>query len=139
MRGTFEEVRTVPPTTEESWQTPVLDLDAAKGSHSYLGLGGGMGDASCKLLAEMPTERRKALLTELFTENGLNLGVVRVQVGANDYSTEVYTYDDGEEDPELKRFSIARDKKWVLPILREVASVRKDVFSLPHHGLRQDG
>lgn len=129
-RGAFEAVRTVPPTAEEAWQTPVLDLDAAKGSHPYLGLGGGMGDASCKLLSEMPAERRQALLEELFTEKGLNLGVVRVQVGANDYSTEVYTYDDGEEDPGLKRFSIARDRKWVLPVLREVAAVRPDAFFL---------
>lgn len=128
--GTFSEVRTVPPTYEEAWQTPVLDLDAARGAHAYLGLGGGMGDASCRLLAELPADKRRALLEELFTPKGLNLGVVRVQVGANDYSTEVYTYDDGAADPNLERFSIDRDKRWVLPVLREVASVQKDVFFL---------
>ena len=128
MDGAYAPVRTVPPMREEAWQTPVLDLDAAKTSHPYLGLGGGMGDASCKLLSEMPADRRRALLEDLFTPKGLDLGVVRVQVGANDYSTEVYTYDDGDADPELKRFSIDRDRKWVLPVLREVVSVRKDVF-----------
>ena len=130
MNGTFTEVRTVPPTSEEAWQTPVLDLDAARSSHPYLGLGGGLGDATCKLLSELPPDRRRALLEELFSEKGLNLSVARIQVGANDYSTEVYTYDDGAPDPELKRFSIDKDRRWVLPTLLEVSEIRKDVFFL---------
>ena len=47
-------------------------------------------DASAWVLANMPAEKRQKLLRELFTPEGCNLGAVRLNVGASDYSTGLY-------------------------------------------------
>jgi len=37
----------------------------------------------------------------------------RIAIGASDYSTALYSYDEGPADPELKRFSIDHDRDYV--------------------------
>ena len=40
----------------------------------------------------------------------------------------MYSYDEGEPDLELKRFSIEQDRRYILPILREVRKVNPEIF-----------
>jgi glucosylceramidase len=58
----------------------------------------------------------------------MGLNVCRTCIGASDYSTEVYGFDEGEPDPELKRFSIAHDRAYLLPMLRQARAVNPDLF-----------
>ena len=51
-----------------------------------------------------------------------------VCVGASDYSTKLYSYDDGEADPDLTRFSIEHDREYILPMLRQAGRVNPDLF-----------
>jgi glucosylceramidase len=57
---------------------------------------------------------------------GLSTG--RVCLGWSDYSTKVYSYDDGEADPELTRFSIDHDREYIVPMLRQARQVNPDLF-----------
>ena len=113
---------------EEAWMTPCVDLDAAKTSHAYLGLGGSFAEASCELLMGLPAEKRQAILEDLFTERGLNLSIGRLHVGSSDYSTSLRTYDDGPEDLKLERFSIEADRKAVLPVVKAALAVCPDLY-----------
>ena len=113
---------------EEAWMTPCVDLDAARPSHGYLGLGGSFAEASCELLMALPVERRRAILEDLFTTKGLNLSVGRLHVGSSDYSTSLRTYDDGPEDLKLERFSIAADRKSVIPVVKESMAANPDLY-----------
>ena len=110
-----------------------LDLDQAVESHKILGFGISMTDASCYMLNTLPPEQRHALLKDLFTQEGLDLSIARLNVGSSDYSTEVYCYNDTADDLEMKHFSIDRDREYLIPIIREVLDLRKDlyVFSSP--------
>jgi glucosylceramidase len=58
----------------------------------------------------------------------MGLNVCRTCIGASDYSTEAYSYDEGEPDPELKRFSIDRDREYILPMLRQARGLNPDLF-----------
>jgi glucosylceramidase len=58
----------------------------------------------------------------------MNLNVCRTCIGASDYSTDVFSYDEGEPDPEMKRFSIAHDQAYVLPMLRQARKVNPELF-----------
>jgi glucosylceramidase len=68
------------------------------------------------------------LFHELFHPTKMGLNVCRTCMGSSDYSTEVFSYDEGEPDPEMKRFSIAHDQAYVLPMLQLARKQNPDLF-----------
>ena len=105
-----------------------LDVDAAKERHEFLALGASLTDASAWVLADMPAGRREKLLRELFTPEGCNLGAIRLNIGASDYSTGLYTYDDTPDDVAMENFSLSRDDEFLVPMARAIKAVRPDLF-----------
>ena len=126
--GGLHETHPIVASSCEAYEAATVDLDAARPSHPYLGIGGGFAEASCKLIMSLPEGRRAELLRMLFAKDGANLNIGRLHVGASDYSTKVYTLDDGVADPELKRFSIDPDREWILPAVKAALQVRPDLF-----------
>ena len=57
----------------------------------------------------------------------MNLNIGRLTIGSSDYSAEVYTYDDTENDTELKHFSIDRDKEYIIPMIKEILEIKPDL------------
>jgi glucosylceramidase len=118
------------------WHSPRADLtdkitiDAGKKYQSILGFGGAFTDASCYTFNKMPADKRQKLLEQFFGngDGGLGLNVCRTCIGASDYSTKVYSFDEGDADPDLKRFSIAHDIEYILPVLRQARKVNPDLF-----------
>ena len=95
--------------------------------NSFNGFGVALTGASCYNLMQMEKEERQKLLKYIYTEEGLNLSVARIPVGSCDYSAEIYTYDDGPNDTELKHFSIERDRAYILPMIKEIISIKPDL------------
>src|SRR5258708_1120298 len=52
----------------------------------------------------------------------------RTCVGAADSAAKLYSYDDGDADPELNRFSIDHDREYILPLLRRVREINPTLF-----------
>ena len=105
----FREIATSGFTVHPYPAVKPLDVDAAKAKHPFLGLGASLTDAAAWVLADMPEGKRAKLLRELFTPEGCNLGAIRLNIGASDYSTALYSYDDVAGDVEMKHFSLKRD------------------------------
>ena len=110
-----------------------VTIDTSKHFQKMHGFGAAMTDASALLLSEMPEARRKALMAELFgrANDGLGLSFTRLTVGASDFSTHDYSYDDtpgNAPDPELRHFSIEPAKKYVLPRTREALAINPDLL-----------
>jgi glucosylceramidase len=93
-----------------------------------LGFGAAFTDASCFLFSRLPAQQRATLFRELFHPSEMNLNVCRTCIGASDYSTSVYSFDEGEADPELTRFTIDHDKSYILPMLREARQQNSELF-----------
>jgi len=93
-----------------------------------LGFGAAFTDAACFTLSRLSENDRASLLHTMFGKDQHALGVGRIAIGASDYSTAAYSYDDGAADPELKRFSIDHDRDYVLPTLRAALSANADLF-----------
>jgi len=106
----------------------VIELNPAKKFQEMLGFGAAFTDAACYTFNRLDTSAREQLFHELFHPSEMGLSVCRTCIGASDYSTEVFSYDEGEPDPEMKRFSIAHDQPYVLPILREARKQNPDLF-----------
>lgn len=129
----FREVATSGFTIHPYPAVEALDVDSAKELHEFLALGASLTDASAWILANMPADRREKLLRELFTPEGCNLGAIRLNMGASDYSTGLYCYDDTPGDVEMKDFTLARDDEFLVPMAKAVKAVRPDtyVFAAP--------
>lgn len=93
-----------------------------------LGFGAAFTDAACFMFNQLAAKQRELLFHELFHPAEMGLNVCRTCIGASDYSTKVYSYDEGEPDPELKRFSIEHDREYILPMLREARTANPDLF-----------
>lgn len=108
----------------------VIELDVSKKLQEYLGIGGAFTDAACYVFNQLSVSARERLFHEMFHPSEMGLSVGRICIGSSDYSTAVYSYDEGEPDPELKRFSIEHDRAYILPILRQARKVNPGLFLL---------
>ena len=125
----FRRIRnTVPFSPHCAPAVPVLDLDAAKTSHEFKGLGVSFAEASCRLLSELPDERRREFLEMVFSRKGAGVTMGRIHVGCSDYSAHIYTYDDVADDMELKHFSIDPDRRYVIPVIKEAQKICPELY-----------
>ncbi len=106
----------------------VIALDPEKKFQEILGFGAAFTDASCYMFNQLSADARGRLFHELFHPSEMGLNVCRTCIGASDYSTELYSFDEGEPDPDLKRFSIDHDRAYFLPALRQAREVNPDLF-----------
>ncbi len=106
-----------------------IRIDPGQRNQEILGFGAAFTDASCYLFHRLNPGDREALLAELFGPTGLRLSVCRTCIGASDYSTSAYSFDDSSDpDPELTRFSIEHDRAYILPSLRSARQANPDLF-----------
>ena len=93
------------------------------------GFGAAMTDSSAWLLHdELSAKVGGTVMNTLFATGGIHLSFVRVPMGASDYTRNgrPYTYDDrplGRSDPNLSHFSIAHDRAYILPELRQALAI----------------
>jgi glucosylceramidase len=105
-----------------------IELDPSKKFQEILGFGAAFTDAACYTFNRLDASPREQLFHELFHPAEMGMNVCRTCIGSSDYSTELFSYDEGEPDPEMKRFSIAHDQAYVLPMLREARKQNPDLF-----------
>lgn len=96
----------------------------------FKGFGVAITGSSCYQLSLMESEERKELLRNVYGKDGLGLTVARISIGASDYSAELYSYDDVPFDTELKYFSVERDEKYVIPMIKEILEIEPQLYIL---------
>ena len=116
--------------TEKAGKVAASDLiiDDGRRAQTILGFGAALTDSSCYLMNKLPEDQKKTLMDELFSPSKMGLSTARIAIGASDYAQVAYSFDDGEADPELKRFSIAHDEENILPILQMARKANPDLF-----------
>src|SRR5690348_15092386 len=114
------------PSRKPSGET--ITLNQEKTFQEILGFGAAFTDASCYIFSQLSPEAREQLFHQLFHSSKLGLSVCRTCIGASDYSTELYSFDEGGADPDLERFSIEHDQKYFLPALQQARKVNPDLF-----------
>ncbi len=105
-----------------------LRLNPSMKFQEILGFGGAFTDATCYTFNRLSPAERDKLFREMFHPSEMGLSVGRICVGSSDYSTKVYSFDEGEPDPELTRFSIEHDREYILPVLRQARKLNPDLF-----------
>lgn len=102
----------------------VITVNASQRFQTMDGFGADMTDSSAWLLQKQlnPADRSEVMHRLFGDGSGIAVSFVRVPLGASDLALDHYSYDDmpsGQSDPQLKHFSIAHDRAYIVPALRE--------------------
>ena len=105
-----------------------LAVEPGRTFQTMEGFGFALTGGSARHLAGMTPGARAALLQELFAHDGTNIGIscLRISIGASDLDDRPFSYDDlprGETDAKLEKFSLAPDRDFLIPMLREILAI----------------
>jgi glucosylceramidase len=113
-----------------------LTVDPNQSFQRMDGFGGALTDSSAAVLASLAPATRDAAMRRLFDpRQGIGISFLRQPIGSSDFTASPthYTYDDvpaGQTDFALKHFSIAHDRKQILPLLRQAERLNPDLSVL---------
>jgi len=98
---------------------PFVLVDATKTFQPVEGIGGALTDASAETFAKLSKDKQQELLTAYYSpEKGIGYTLARTNIQSCDFSSDSYSYV-GDNDPQLKTFSVAHDEKFKIPLIRQ--------------------
>ncbi len=98
--------------------TTDVEINTWKTKRTITGFGGCFNELGWTALQCLSATDRQAVLKELFTPAGANFSICRMPVGANDFSSAWYSYDETDGDFALKNFTIAHDRQTLIPFIK---------------------
>lgn len=110
----------------------VITIDTTTRFQQVAGFGAALTGSSAYLInKKLNATQRNELLKDLFdSKSGIGISYLRVTMGASDFSLQDFTYDDmpdGQEDVNLKNFTIEADREDVLPVLKNILTITPDL------------
>ncbi|GAA0554653.1 glycoside hydrolase family 30 protein [Chitinophaga japonensis] len=111
---------------------PTITVDTAQTYQEIDGFGYALTGGSATLINSLPPAEQDALLKELFLagDNGIGVSYLRVTIGASDLSDTTFTYDEmpaGQTDESLAHFSLEREQKDLLPVLKKIVALSPSI------------
>ena len=109
-------------------------VDPGRQFQTFLGIGGALTDASAETFAKLPKQKQGEFIDAHFDEQrGIGYKLARTNIHSCDFSSGSYTYVD-EGDKDLKSFSIAHDKQYRIPFIKEILAATRgqlNIFASP--------
>ena len=104
--------------TKTKGHSPDVELLINSRLQAIEGFGACFNELGWTSLNSLSAKDRNYIMKELFQPNfGANFNVCRMPVGANDFSTDWYSYNETEGDFGMNKFSIANDLKTLVPFI----------------------
>jgi len=109
-------------------------VDPGRQFQTFLGIGGALTDASAETFAKLPKNKQREFIDAHFDEQrGIGYKLARTNIHSCDFSSGSYTYVD-EGDKELKSFSVAHDRQYRIPFIKEILAATRgqlNIFASP--------
>lgn len=102
-------------------------ISLGKEKQTIRGFGCCFSELSAIALNKLSKEDKNEALDQLFLEENCNFNYCRTPIGASDFATDFYSYNEADGDYEMKNFSIERDEKLLLPLILEGVNRQKDM------------
>uniref|UniRef100_T1K1B4 Glucosylceramidase n=2 Tax=Tetranychus urticae TaxID=32264 RepID=T1K1B4_TETUR len=103
-------------------------INATDRKQQIIGFGGAFTDATGININKLPDSLADKLIEDYFGPNGLQYTVCRVVIGGSDFSDRPYSYDDVENDFELKHFSLVNDDyQYKIKYIRKALNLTSDL------------
>ena len=134
-RDTTDRLKEVPITDILCSTVPkdlkTVNVDANVKYQQIEGFGGAFTDAAGSVLNKLSPDKRDEILRAYFDpEKGFNYTLCRTTIGSCDFSEENYSYDDTPGDTDLKDFSIDKDNKNLIPMIKRAQEISHNGFKL---------
>jgi glucosylceramidase len=110
-----------------------VTLDSSVTYQTMDGFGAAMTESSAYLIKNLDVEKQELIMQDLFGEEGINIGFVRIPMGASDFALSNYSYndlEDGQTDLDMEHFTLERDEQYVIPMLQMAKQVNEDILFL---------
>ncbi len=91
------------------------------------GIGGAFNEIGGEALLSLPKKKQKELMNNLFSKEGAGFSFCRTAIGASDFGIDAYSYSEVPNDYDMEHFSTERDKKYVLPYLKQAFSINPNL------------
>ena len=78
-----------------------------------------ISEICAKAIFSLDEATQKMVFDRLFGKEGCGFDYCRLSIGANDFAESWYSYNETEGDYAMEHFSIDRDRKYILPAIRE--------------------
>ena len=97
----------------------VIAVEPAVERQEILGFGGAMTESAAYVYSLLDEETKHAFIRAYFDPaEGLGYNFCRLHIHSCDFSLEPYTYVE-ENDVQLRTFSVERDERYILPLVRD--------------------
>ena len=82
------------------------------------GFGGSFNELGWEAMTALGDSTRREVMAALFSEDGCNLNLCRMPIGANDFALDWYSLNDTPGDFAMEHFSIERDRQRLIPYIK---------------------
>ena len=111
--------RAFEPLTQPDENYPTIMIDPDKTFQTIEGFGGAFTDAAAITFSKLSEDDQNMFMKMCFDPaEGNGYTLCRTTIHSCDYSAEMYTYAEVENDKQLKHFSIEHDRKFRIPFIR---------------------
>ena len=111
-------------TTQDSGEMSLVKVYPDVTYQEILGMGGAFTEAAAYTYSRMSEEKQKDLIALYFGEKGNQYNFCRTHIQSCDFSLGNYAYVEDKADKELATFSMERDKKYLIPLIK--AAIQKN-------------
>lgn len=96
---------------------------------TIVGFGGAFTESTTHLLNQLSDSNRNRILEAYFSDSGAAYSLTRTHINSCDFSLTNYCYVD-DDDTELKSFSIEKDRRDIIPIIKEALRISQGGFKM---------
>jgi glucosylceramidase len=108
-----------------------ITVDPDKTFQEIVGFGGAFTEAAAFTLSRIsPDKRAEAIQAYFHPQKGIGYTLCRTHINSCDFSLENYSYDDVDGDFDLRHFDISRDRRWLMPLIKDAMLVPGACFRI---------
>ncbi|MBD5458604.1 MAG: glucosylceramidase [Lachnospiraceae bacterium] len=108
-------------------ENELLNLHPEIEYQRFDGFGGALTDAVGYVYAQMDEANQEKILHTYFGKEGIGYNRIRIPIDSCDFSLEQFQAVSDKDDLEFKNFSLARWKKYIFPLWKDIQKMTKDI------------
>ena len=115
---------------EKGVENSVVDLFPEIEYQRWIGFGGAITDAAGYVYTKLSDEDKKKVIDLYYGKDGNRYNMVRSHIDSCDFSVDMYCAMNDPEDRDMKSFTLERDEKYILPLMKAAQDKVGDGFDI---------
>ncbi len=105
----------------------LIRVHPAVGFQHVVGFGGAFTESTGSVYAGMSQDDQRAFIDGYFDDDQRGCTLCRTPIQSCDFSLDSYAYDKHRFDDALKRFSVQRDERYIIPLIQDALAACPDM------------